>query len=87
MNTRRPPSSPRRSNLTGVLVVFCVAALIAGIGFDFGAGAHPGFWIGDQVGAAAAIGVAGAVFAVVVARVMRLLLGRKEGSGDAGLHS
>lgn len=84
MNTRPPP---RKSGVTGVLLVFCIAALLAGLGFDAGAGAHPSFWIGDQIGAAAAIGVAGAVFAILAARLVRAALGRKVGSRDAGLHS
>jgi hypothetical protein len=75
---------PPKSGLTGVLLVFCIAALLAGLGFDFGAGARAKFWIGDQAGAAAAIGIAGAVFAIVAARAARLLLGRSDRSGDAG---
>jgi hypothetical protein len=78
----RPPSS--KSGVTGVLLVFCVAALAAGLGFDFGLGAHPDFWIGDQAGASAAIGIAGAAFAIVGARLARAILGRKGEGGDAG---
>lgn len=84
MITRTPPP---KSGISGVLLVFCIAAVLAGLGFDFGTGAHTKFWIGDQAGAATAIGVAGAVFAVVAARVARILLGRAQGGDDAGAHS
>jgi hypothetical protein len=84
MITRAPPP---KSGITGVLLVFCVAAVLTGLGFDFGAGAHTKFWIGDQPGAATAIGVAAAVFAVVAARVARIVLGRAQGDNDAGAHS
>jgi hypothetical protein len=84
MIARAPPP---KSGITGVLLVFCIAAVLAGLGFDFGAGAHTTFWIGDQPGAAAAIGVAAAVFAVIAARVARILLGRTQGGDDAGAHS
>ncbi|MGD9982177.1 MAG: hypothetical protein AB7H66_15190 [Hyphomonadaceae bacterium] len=81
MSARTPPP---KSGITGVLLVFCIAAVLAGLGFDFGAGARTDFWIGDQTGAAAAIGLATAVFAVVASRVARIVFGRVQGSSDAG---
>src|SRR5262249_49168093 len=84
MIARTPPP---KSGIAGVLLVFCIAALLAGIGFDLGAGARTRFWIGDQVGAAAAIGGAAAVFAVIAARVARLALGRSQESSDASADS
>lgn len=80
MIARAPPP---KSGIAGVLLVFCVASVLAGIGFDFGADAHPNFWIGDQVGAAAAVGAGTAVFAVVAARLAIFVLGRAQGSSDA----
>ncbi|MGQ0533152.1 MAG: hypothetical protein ACT4OF_10760 [Caulobacteraceae bacterium] len=80
-------SPPRKNGIAGMLFVFCLAAFLAGIGFDLGAGAHASFWIGDQTGAAAAIGVASAVFAVVAVRAARAVLGRRQEGGDAGAHS
>lgn len=73
--SQRPP--PQRSGVSGVLFVFCLAALLAGLGFDLGAGARAHFWIGDQPAAAAAIGVSATLFAIVAALLGRLLLGRK----------
>jgi len=78
--TARTPAP--RNGIAGVLLVFSIAALLTGLGFDLGAGAHIQFWIADQPGAAAAMGVASAVCAVVLARLMRLVLARE--SSDAG---
>ena len=67
----------QRSGLTGLLFVFCLAGLLAGLGFDLAAGARATFWIGAQPGAAAMIGVAAVVFAVVAARLAQMLFARK----------
>ena len=75
-----------RSSLTGLLFVFCLAGLVAGVGFDLGAGARERFWIGGEAGVAAAIGALAALSAVIVARLAQALFGRK-GGGDAGSHS
>jgi len=75
----RPPQS--RSGIAGVLFVFCLAALIAGLGFDIGLGARAHFWIGDQPAAATAIGIAATLFAIVASMVGRMLLGRKREEG------
>ena len=79
-----------RSGITGLLFVFCLTALIVGLGFDLGAGARLKFWIGDQPGAAAAIGAAVVLFVVVATHAARFALGRRqkadEGSSD-GAHS
>jgi hypothetical protein len=83
MNSLNP--SPR-SGITGLLAVFCFAALLAGIGFDLGAGARAHFWIGAQPAAAAALGIAAAVAAVLVSRLARAVLSRgqrQERSRDA----
>jgi hypothetical protein len=84
MITRSPA---KKSAVAGVLLVFFIAALIAGIGFDLGAGAHPSFWIGDQVGAAGAVGAGSAAFAIIAARLAWAVLGRRQGGDDAGPHT
>lgn len=73
--TNRTP--PQRSAISGVLLVFCLAALIGGLAFDLGLGARAHFWIGDQPAAATAIGVAAALFAIGAGLLGRWLLGRK----------
>lgn len=81
---------PPRSGITGVLFVFCLAALLLGIGFDLGAGARLRFWIGDQPAAATAVGVVAVLFAIFAAQAARLALrrrGQKDEGGDADLHT
>jgi hypothetical protein len=82
---------PQRSGVTGLLFVFCLTALLVGLGFDLGAGARMRFWIGDQPAAAAAVGVAAVLFGVLAAQAGRALFGRRrkadEGSSDASSHT
>lgn len=77
----------QRNAASGVLLVICIAALIAGLAFDLIDGAHASFWIANQAGAAAAIGASGAVFAVLAWRGVRLTFGRGEEGGDASADS
>lgn len=80
----------QRGGIFGMSFVFCLAAALAGLGFDLGLSARAHFWIGDQPGAAFAIGIAAALFAIVAALAGRALLGREPrdaGSSDAGSHS
>ncbi|MEZ5957898.1 MAG: hypothetical protein R3C27_11885 [Hyphomonadaceae bacterium] len=81
---------PPRSGLTGLLFVFCLTALLVGLGFDLMGGARVRFWIGDQPAAAAAVGIAGVLFVIIAAQLMRLVLGRRAGrdeeGSDAGSH-
>jgi hypothetical protein len=77
--SKRPLQRRPRSGLTGVLFVFCLAALLAGLGFDVAGEARTSFWIGAQPGAAAMIGVAAVVFAVVAARLAQILFTRRGG--------
>jgi hypothetical protein len=82
--------APQRSGVTGLLLVFSITALLAGLGFDLGAGSRVRFWIGDQPAAAAAVGVAGVLFAVIAAHLARLMLVRRkseEGGHDASSHA
>lgn len=81
---------PPRSGITGLLLVFCITALLVGVGFDLGAGARLRFWIGDQPAAAMAVGVAAVLFAILAAQVARVALGRrqqKDEAGDASTHT
>jgi hypothetical protein len=80
-----------RGGIFGLLFVFCLTALLAGLGFDIGASARAHFWIGDQPAAAFAVGVAATLFAILAAWAARALLSRKTsdkdgGSSDAGSH-
>lgn len=80
---------PPRSTIVGVLFVFSLTALIAGLGFDLAGGARLRFWIGDQPAAAAAVGGAAVLFAILCAQAGRAMLDRrrKPGSRDAGSHA
>jgi hypothetical protein len=89
MSRQSPPS---RGGIFGLLFVFCLTALLAGLGFDLGASARAHFWIGDQPAAAFAVGVAATLFAILAAWSARAVLGRKArdkdgGSSDAGSHA
>ncbi|MBP6688930.1 MAG: hypothetical protein KA153_02975 [Hyphomonadaceae bacterium] len=90
MSEQRKTSTPR-SGVTGVLFVFCLAALIAGLAFDLAGGVRVHFWIGDQPGAAAAVGVAVVLFVVLAGQAARFVLGRwdrvTEGSDDGSSHT
>lgn len=80
------PTPPRPSGIAGLLFLFCVVCLIAGVGFDAISDSDVRFGLASQPGARAMIGVAVAVGAVVLGHALRLVLGRKskgEG-GDAG---
>lgn len=85
----RKPSPAQRSAATGVLLVFCVGALIAGLGLDLGAAARVKFWIGDQPAAATAVGVSAALFTVLIMRGLRMIFsGRRRDEGPhADAHS
>lgn len=82
------PSSPQRGGAAGPWLVVCLAALAAGAGFDFALDNPAPFWIGVRPGAAAALGAAGACFAVIAAYAARALLrrGEKVGGRDARHH-
>ena len=91
MNKR--PRLSQRSGAFGLLLVFCLTAFIGGLGFDLGAGARVRFWIGEQPGAAGAVGVAAALFMVLIAHGGRMALNRwrkeaaNEGGGDGRTHA
>lgn len=81
---------PPRSGITGLLLVFCITALLVGFGFDLGMGARLRFWIGDQPAAATAVGVAAVLFAILAAQTARVVLGKrrqKDEAADASTHT
>jgi hypothetical protein len=80
--TKRAPRP--RGGIFGLLLVFCLTALLAGLGFDVGASARARFWIGDQPAAALAVGVAATLLAILSAWAARAVLGRKARHGDGG---
>jgi hypothetical protein len=81
--------TPQRGGIAGLLLVFCLAALIGGLAVDYLASARGGFWIDAQFGAAAAVGAGAAAFALVSARVTRLLFGRRYEAqrGESSAHA
>lgn len=89
----KSPRLSQRSGAFGLLLVFCLTAFIGGIGFDLGAGARVRFWIGDQPAAAGDVGVAAALFMVLIAHAGRLAFDRwrkdttSNGGGDGRTHA
>ncbi|MBL8538016.1 MAG: hypothetical protein JNM59_11490 [Hyphomonadaceae bacterium] len=67
----------------GPLMVVCGAGALAGLALDFMQPAQPAFWIGAAPGGAAALGAAAAVFAVIGARLVAMVLGRGKDGSDA----
>lgn len=78
--SKAPP--PPRSGVTGLLWVFCLTALVIGLGFDLGGGARVKFWIADQPGAAAAVGAAAVLFVVLATHAARFALGRRHKTNE-----
>ncbi len=74
--SKAPP--PPRSGVTGLLWVFCLTALIVGLGFDLVGGLRVRFWLADQPGAAAAVGAAAVLFVVLATHAARFALGRRQ---------
>lgn len=85
------PVSNGSSGIGGLILLFCIAALLAGVLFDVLSRDDSGFALAAQPGSRAVLGAAVAVAVVLAAHGMRLALGRKrrpdsEG-GDAGAQS
>lgn len=77
------PQPPQRGGIAGMVLLFCAVGGGAGLAFDLLNPAH-GFWVGAEPGGRALIGVAAVVFAAVAARVVQIVLSRREekGAGD-----
>ncbi|MEZ5996006.1 MAG: hypothetical protein R3C25_09640 [Hyphomonadaceae bacterium] len=67
-----------RGGIWGMLLLFCAAALLAGLALDIGAGARADFWIAAQAGAPSALGAGVAVFAIVASRLAGMAHGQRE---------
>lgn len=77
------PEQPR--GVAGLALLFCGAALIAGLGFDFLLGDSARFSVIGEPGGRAVLGVGVAAAVVLLAHAMRLALGkppRGEGEED-----
>ncbi len=70
-------NKPTPRGIAGPWFVICLAALGAGLAFEFAVPGQPAFWIGAQAGASAAIGAGAAVFVVIAALLARALLARR----------
>jgi hypothetical protein len=79
--TRTPPPT-RAKGISGLVLLFCVTALAAGLAFDFTT-ARNAWWLGATAGAAAIIGVAAALLVVMAGHLLRLAL-RGRGKDDKG---
>lgn len=78
------PPPPQKRGIAAMLLLFCVVALVAGLGFEFISGASARFSVVAQPGGRAVLGVGVAAALVLLAHAMRLLLAsRKDGGGDA----
>lgn len=69
----------RRGGAAGMVVLFSLAALGAGLGFDFAA-RQSAFWIGAEPGGAAAIGAGAVAFVVLAGRLIRLVFAVRPGA-------
>lgn len=82
------PAPPPKRGIAGMVLLFCVAALVAGLGFEFLSGDAPRFSVVAQPGGRAVLGVGVVAVLVLLAHAMRALLAvRKDGGGDAGGHA
>jgi hypothetical protein len=80
------PEPRARGGVAGPWLVTCLAALAAGLIFDF-TGAHPpAFWALAAPGLASLIGLGAALVIVAASHVARLLLTRREGGRDVRDH-
>lgn len=80
----KPPPPPTRG-VAGLVLLFCVSAGIAGLGFDVLLGSSGRFSVVAQPGGRAVLGIGVAAAAVLIAHAMRLLLARRRReTGEAG---
>jgi hypothetical protein len=78
------PAPPKTRGIAGLVLLFCVAALIAGVGFDFMIEAGPRVNVIAQPGGRAVLGVGVAAVMVLLAHVMRLALGQRPRANEDG---
>jgi hypothetical protein len=82
MDAMIAPTPPSKRGISGMLLLFCVVALAAGLGFEFLTEMPPRFSVVAQPGGRAVLGVGVVAALVLLAHVMRLLLTRGEGRDD-----
>jgi len=78
------PVSNSSSGIGGLVLLFCIAALLAGILFDVLSRPNAGFVLASQPGSRAVLGAAVAVATMLVAHGMRWALGRKRTADTEG---
>ncbi len=76
------PAPPPKRGISGMLLLFCVVALVAGVGFEFLIDTPPRFSVIAQPGGRAVLGVGVVAALVLLAHAMRALLVRRERSDD-----
>lgn len=85
------PGPPKARGISGLALLFCAVALIAGVSLDFALEQGPRFGAIAQPGGRAALGVGVAAAAVLIAHALRWVLGRtprdESGGGDAADHA
>lgn len=74
--TKTPPSP--RGGIAGLVLLFCVAAGVAGLVFDFSLLRGASAWIAAQPGARAVLGAGVALLMIAAAFLLRLILARRE---------
>jgi len=82
------PAPPPKRGIAAMLLLFCVVALVAGLGFEFLIDTPQRFSVVAQPGGRAVLGVGVVVVLVLLAHGMRFLLSKRDdGGGDAGDHA
>lgn len=85
------PAATSSNGIGGLILLFCIVALLAGVLFDALSADDSSFALASQPGSRAVLGAAIAVAAMLVAHGVRFVLGRKRKAdsegGDAGAHS
>lgn len=81
----KPAPAPKRG-ISGLLLLFCIVALVAGVGFEFLVDMPPRFSVVAQPGGRAVLGIGVVAALVLLAHAMRVVLARGRG-GDDGSHA
>jgi hypothetical protein len=78
------PAPPPKRGIAAMLLLFCVVALVAGLGFEFLVETPARFSVIAQPGGRAVLGIGVVAVLVLLAHAMRAVLAvREEGGGDA----